>query len=171
MLCKWVGRRTGTANGKPNTNKQLCRWIKLKWARQERRDRQTNRDDSRKWPTKTNYIELNIYLIILVQLCSMCSRMQMLRIEKHKINRKIKFNYKRGNLSGRITFFTCTYSSTIFTYLARAVVVVARQPLQLINKFAFVWKMTIIKSIYSQNLWKLSIKLNWISPYRVPYYT
>lgn len=85
----------------------------------------------------------------------MCSRMQMLRIEKHKINRKIKFNYKRGNLSGRITFFTCSYSSTIFTYLARVVVVVAvvaRQPLQLINRFAFVWKMTIIKSIYSQNL-------------------
>lgn len=46
----------------------------------------------------------------------MCSRMQMLRIEKYKINRKIKFNYKRGNLSGRITFFTYSYSSTIFTY-------------------------------------------------------
>lgn len=50
----------------------------------------------RKCPTKTNYIELNIYLIILVQLCATCSRMQMFPIEKHKINRKIKFNYDRA---------------------------------------------------------------------------
>lgn len=48
----------------------------------------------RELPAKSNYIELNIYLIILVQLCAMCSRMQMFPIEKHKINRKIKFNYE-----------------------------------------------------------------------------
>lgn len=56
----------------------------------------TNGMTRRKWPTKTNYIELNIYLIILVQLCAMCSRMQMFPIEKHKIDRKIKFNYERA---------------------------------------------------------------------------
>lgn len=84
----------------------------------------------RKFPAKTNYIELNIYLIILVQLCAMCSRMQMFPIEKHKINRKIKFIYESATFI-RPNNINALVSSIYHTYFTRVVVVfvvVALQP-------------------------------------------